>query len=390
MEKHTEKQFLHLLEKKDDINFIAAAITPWHALGISATICQLENEGITLKGYVMIISHPNTGKAIDESNFYLGNNQIEIIEIYDKIEKKNLIDKCKDKFQKYLYYMSKGQKKEKNLYWAAPYKPSYELIPKVAKRKTEYQIQVIVTDEGLADYLMTPYRTWQHVMKLKKGVKRKIESTWSLFIRDPYFESCLQKKNCLRYSQLLKKENDKWVKNEEIILIYKEILKKQKSEKDFSRYSNSILINTDTMYESGILLRNVDVPIFEKICDYGEKKKIPVLLKPHPRELHTERYQELKCEVETEKGEAQETILASLDKMPLCLIGTGSTTLVTAHLLFDVEIISVNKLINRKDLVEKTYFDNFNKTFSDFMKLPTTMEELEKNLNRLEEKYERN
>ena len=139
-----------------------------------------------------------------------------------------------------------------------------------------------------------------------------------------------------------------------------------------------------------MLLRNVDVPIYERICQYGLEEMIPVRLKSHPREQHLDRYTKLKCDIRKENGVAQETILSSLDEMPYCLIGTGSTTLVTAHLLFGVDVISINRMISRKDLLEETYFDNFNKTFSNLMMTPSNMEELIRDLNCIKERHERN
>ena len=108
MKEYTEQEVIQLIAGQPDVNFLAAAITPWHALGIDATILHLTEQGIALKGYIMLVAHNVTGSAINETNFYMTQKaDIQIIYIKPKAEKRTFKEKLIRKIKKYQYYLGK-------------------------------------------------------------------------------------------------------------------------------------------------------------------------------------------------------------------------------------------------------------------------------------------
>lgn len=389
MESYTEQELIKLVAGRPDINFLAAAITPWHALGINAAILQLAEQGIVLRGYIMVVAHDVTGTAIDESNFKaVENMDIQIICILPNTEVRTLKEKLLLKIHKYRYFISLPESKETELlYWLTPLKPSYEMIPRIAE-VTSKRMQFIITDEGLGSYLNSAYDWWLFSF-LESGLKSGIRATWNLLIRDRFFHHSLIRRKQLQWNQLLTGKKKKWNVNTEVVRYYQKILKTEGINKEYDYYAESVLINSDMFSESGVLKDNEDVKVYQYICDLMHKAGVSVVLKVHPREKELERYNEMNCRIEQKNELAQEVILASLERKPYCIVGTASTTLVTARLLFNIETISINYLMDTKKIVNKKAVFDFNDTFDGLVYMPRSREELMDCFREIRSNYER-
>lgn len=388
MKEYTEQEVIQLIAGQPDVNFLAAAITPWHALGIDATILHLTEQGIALKGYIMMVAHNVTGSAINETNFHMTQKaDIQIIYMKEKTEKRTFKEKLVRKAEKYRYYLG-AERSQSNevLYWVTPLKPSYELIPRMAKAISR-KIQFFIADEGLGSYV-TSKTGWCKRSFLEGNIKAGIKSIWTIFFRETFFLHRLNRRKQVKYYQLLLRDKNKWIINETAVKDYRAILTMQKRPADQKEYENKILINGEMLYESGLLTDNADVELYQQICKYAEQYQIPVILKPHPRENKAAvRYAKLPCDMESKGKAAQEVILATSSTRPLCIVGIVSTTLVTAKVLFGIDAISLNYLIDRKALKDCAFFKRFNKTFDNLLYLPKTMEELNENLEEIRSNY---
>lgn len=63
---------------------------------------------------------------------------------------------------------------------------------------------------------------------------------------------------------------------------------------DFSQYAhyeNAIIISGQAYTSSGVMYKNEDITALREICAHCRAKGIPVIIKPHPREMRRERYQ---------------------------------------------------------------------------------------------------
>lgn len=381
MKKYTESEFIELVNSQNDINFLAAAITPWHALGIDAAILQMTQQGISLKGYIMVVAHSVSGTGIDENSFCMKAAEgIKIIQITDIPGTSGFGAKLMNKITTTLYYMGSCNHSKNTdlptLYWVVPLKPSYELIPKIAARHQNYRLSVILIDEGIAGTYLTSTSRWWYLSFKEGGWKSGVRAFWSMFVRDPYFFARLSKQGCIVLNQLLTGKAGSLVPNQPVIAAYRDILRRKKCDKDFSYYSNAVIINSDMLKETGILKSDIDIDILRTICEDMKKQRIPVILKPHPREKEVARYGQLECQIEGSAGIAQESIWGTLKEMPYCVVGFASTTLITAKLLFNIEAISLNYLVQEDFSGDKGVFEKFNHTFSEMIHFPKNIEEL--------------
>lgn len=370
MKTYTEQEFIKLVNSEKDVNFIAEAVTPWHALGVEATIYHLQQQGIHLKGYIICTAHGVTGLGINENSFQMKKNQeIHIILLESPQINRTVKEKLTRRLHKYKYYISNSNDCKNNniLYWARPLNPEYDMLPLIDTKENNRKVVTILTDEGLGTYLNNEL-IWIQCSFQEGGIKSGFQAVMKNLISNKFFMHRLQARRQISYNQLLMRNSGQWIPNEEAIQAYQAILRQGKADKDYSNYSNSVIINTG-LYQ-GIYKNNSDLRALEVVCKELKKKNVHVIVKPHPRDKEVNRFQILECEIEELSGIAQEVIFSGLQEKPYCVIGFDSTTLVSAKLLFDIEAISINVLINSNDLYEGKHFNLFNKMFGDIIQIP--------------------
>lgn len=387
MKSYTEQDFIDLLAKQPEINFLAAAITPWHAMGIDATILKMSEQGIVLKGYIIVVAHALTGATIDECNFHMASlTDLEVVQITGDTAVRTIKQKIKLKYCLYRYYMQRKREIQRidKLYWAVPLQPSYDLIPRVARVIKNKEIQIILTDEGIGSYTLTVLRWWKF-----NFMEGGLRFTRNILVRNVFFKHRLEKREQIQYHRLLKGKRGYLVPDDEAVAYYRKILAMENYKEDFSYYGKSVIINPNMLYESGILKDDSEMKIYTEICDAMVKDKTSVIIKPHPREQNVQKYEALNCCLETKCRVGQETILASLKEKPYCVVGFSSTTLITAKVLFGIQAISANYLIDKDKQRNKKYFTSFNKSFSNLLYMPKNMEELLSNIEEIKMIYEK-
>lgn len=379
MKLYTVEEAISMIGKKKENNFLAAAITPWHALGIDANIYLLRKRGIELKGYIMVIAHPVTGYAITAKDFTIYEEEdITVIGIIQQDTLDNKENIFLKRWKKYIYYIgAKKLKKDypEKLYWVIPLMPSYELIPQIDTPDLFKKVEIIVSDEGMASY-MKNFRVYCACSFQEGGIKGGILYVYHTLLRNPIFMAALQKNHSIQYGQLLERVSRQWVPNQDLINAYRHCMKTTPIEGNYTYYEGAVIINTDPLCEWGEISKNADIEIYKDICKRMKEKEIRVVLKPHPREQNRERYEGLDCIVEQNYKVAQESVFALLSNKPLCVIGLDTTTLVTSKLLFGIEGISVTRLIESQYLKNKRRFLEFNKTFEKVLLIPKTYDEL--------------
>ena len=379
MNEVTEAELKEMISKNKNINFLAAAITPWHALGIDATVKILREQGVILSGYIILVSHTVTGSGLSQEHFNtVQDDKIQFITIKQERIKRTITDKLKNKFEIYQYYL-KPEISQANLdvfYWVVPLKPSYEMIPKIMNGRKNIKLSIYIIDEGIGGTYLTSTLRWIQIAFKEGTLRDGIRALWTLSIRDKFFLFKLMKREAVVYFQLLIWDGRKWVPNQKAIDAYRQVIGRVKTSEKYAIYSNAVIISSDMLKQTGHINNNVDLMIYQSICQILEEKKITCILKPHPRETEIERYSDLNCKVESEKNIAQETILGSIEEMPRCMIGFASTTLITANLLFGIEAISLNKIIKKDLNSDRKVFRKFQETFSTIISFPETVEEL--------------
>ena len=111
-------------------------------------------------------------------------------------------------------------------------------------------------------------------------------------------------------------------------------------------------------------------------------KGLPVIIKPHSREMHRERYQpllDMGCQLEPNQQYPMELVLANLKEKPLGIVGMTSTPLITAKLFWDIPTYSIAGLLRpenmRKDLRKE--MDSFRRKFQRYVKIIKEQDEVD-------------
>lgn len=367
MKSYSWDEILKRIEEDQEINFVAEAMTPLHVLGIEALILHLENSGIKCKGYILAMSHAKTGNGLTDSMFHT--NCYENVEpvLFDGASKK-------EKTIRFYRHLRKRYGGGEAFYYATPLKPSFDRIPSVMVKRPYASLHVYVTEEGAGNYTANPYSLCYNLME-NKGLYNQARAIWDGAIKERIYKSYLEKAGCLLSFLLLDKKAGKLIPNSECAKAYRILLESEVNDSDFSKFEDSIVFAPSLLYESGIVSKRCDVDeykIIQKLLGDGN-----YVLKPHPREKSLSDYEVLKCQIELNNRNSIESIVSHLKKKPRYVIGDSGTALYNLAILFGVKTISINKLIDRRYLIIKDYFDSFNRLFGNIVFIPETKEELE-------------
>lgn len=372
----------HKIKQNNKINFLSFAITPWHALGVMGAMEVLKKKGFQLEGSICICAHATGGILLDKSFFStVASEKIEILYYRgsQSIDKKKMLQ----------FFKSIPKRKGKEFFIVSPLKPQYDILEKVSAIRKSDCIKAVVIDEGLATY-MRDKQSWISIQKREENKKNfdREEIIQKLFL-DNYFQSML-KRNQMFINQNIfcYDKNQKLVLNHRAIYGYRKTLKKMSHEYTIPNardYENAVVINTQPYFEEGRIKTSIDVQILERVCHIFQSQGLKIVLKVHPREVQLERYQKLLCKIDTSGGVPMELLLSSLPVKPKYLVGFTTTTLVTGKLLFDIEGISLARLI-KQDNMEKELGKEFNKfcqLFHRYLRIPTNYTKLEKAIERI-------
>ena len=134
-------------------NFLAMAITPYQAVGVNAAISYLESIGVEINGYILMTSHPETGRTLDESYFRTGNHKIKCIDFEYSFKDRNIIKQIKSRINQFIICRNKSKGIPFYFVWTE----ILNNILSVIKENAPLQDLVFIKiDDGAASYL-SPY-----------------------------------------------------------------------------------------------------------------------------------------------------------------------------------------------------------------------------------------
>ncbi len=366
MEAKTWKEIENEIRNDTSINFIGRAISPLHVLGIESYVLHLRDQGITPRGFILVVPHDETGIGISEDCFHK--------ELYEGVTPVILTDggSIGNKWFTLLKVLF-GHKQKNEIYFANPYRVEFNYVSAIADIRKDTGVHIVLTDEGGGSYLNNPYSfrtnrvpSWGFIDNLRYIL-------YATF-RDNALNHIFKSRNLIEYFLMLKKVGNRWLRNDRCSDQILKILRSRKVAEDYSEFENAVLICPGLIYEAGYLTVGQDVEIYKEILE--KLGNVKCVVKPHPREKNLERYKAMNCFIEQRHSITTEEILASLKNLPKCIIGDSSTTLFSAAALLGVRTISINKLINREYMTNKKYFDSFNDNFDGLVSIPKTKEEL--------------
>lgn len=371
--------FFNIL-KNGNIDFVALAMTPWHAIGIEAFLFEKSNEyNRCITGLVMII--PNNDKYVLHENNFSSKNFADVDFFYiENLSNQNFANNIYNVLSegfdiiRGLNNCRKNENNKKKLNLISPWTPYLPFIEyfKDETISNKYKPNFVVVDEGLGIYLSKKSQKMgiKHASKFSRlaEIKLKIYKYADKFlgkISTRYIE--LEKRFIYEFETSLKKK-------ENIINLYKKIIEFKSADLEIDA-DNVALIITEPLPEYNIVSEKQEYNILKEILQIFHDNNIKLLIKPHPYE-DKDKYDFLKKDnVNIIKNNIPvEEILTNIN--PICVIGTISTVLVNSKLIFDIKTISLVNLLKIDDeLIEHTT-NEFKGLTEDFIHFPDSIDEI--------------
>ncbi len=367
MDFYTE-DLINEINSTEECDFIACAVTFLHAIGINAAIKQLFDQGIRLKGYVLILAHPTTGRILKEEDFQLDNTDIVVRNYADRYRECHHVA-FKGRWLAIKEASKKKQVKKIYVVWTELDYRWYEIMTHI---KWSYQLCYIRIDDGGGSYV-DQFKNSFMVEMYERISSRfdKCKAFYRIFFRCS-FNKILQKQlishgNYIdnRIFRASGHNQGIFTPNEEIIPYYRAEFKRigrTIPKEVISICSAAVLVNTQCLAENKITDGHLDLNLYEKVVDIAREIGLSVVLKPHPRELNVEKYKRLRIKL-IPSDTAQEAILANLEEKPKCIVSIFSSALLNAWGLFDIPAISLAKIMLKEDINEE-----FRRQLMDFIK----------------------
>jgi len=370
------------LENKK-IDFVAVAISSWHALGIDAFIYNLSNElGRKVKGLILILPHPEDGYLLREKDFLHSDFADLKFDYVEGISKnQNFISERVPNFISKYRHIFSGLKniRSKNgvnrLYLISPLIPYIELLlffdnePISAK----YDPVFVLVDEGYGTYISK--KNWNMANRMDYAILDLISSKIFRTV-DYIFRKMIMKSMTIEDKFLFKRESPLIV-NEEVASSYKEVLKLRKNDIKRDNFEKTIIIISQPLSENNIILLEDELNTMSSLIKFINKKGIKPILKPHPREKKDKYNNLIGCDFEIiEDNYPVEEIIPIVN--PFCVIGYASTALLNSKIFYDITAISLTDLLSIKDSEMFNFGEEFKNLTSNYVNFVDDLEDINK------------
>ena len=386
-----EFEMAKMSSKDVENNFIALAITPWHAHGIDASLMLLEEQGVNLRGIIFICTFVGRKKVLAPSNFIYKKDGIRFVEC--EFEESSWKSKIQYNFNALCYLVqNKRHKYLGEFYVLNTLFPNLIWLSLFADVIPNKKIIYIITDEGSGSYITSKKNIWitQHFSKDQTSITRFMEYIKLMLL------SCMRKiirkigdyllhdqnRYCNNFLFLTNKKTGKLYKNETIIGKYKIVFEKHAHTLTVP-LENKILINTQPLMESSIVTS--DEALWERILEAVQSRNIPIVLKPHPSEKDAGKYLRIK-DIEIIQEKCSQEQMITENNMPVCVIGPYSTTLITLTLFWNILAISLAYLYLAEGKINKRFIETirtFIEIFNGIIKFPKNIGEFESMLDEI-------
>ena len=353
-----------LIKANPDIAYVATATTPWHAIGVVASVLSqgLENK----RGIVLINIHDTYGKPlIDESNFsQLGNS----VEVYISTRNQNKIKTVVN----LLRFTTCANSGDRTISVISARNINLHIASAIKLNTNGTNVNLIKYDEGLATYFPQGKveRNRNIVTKLIRIVDKLFIKLYSIFYKSS--------NACLFYQK-----KDNVTINESIIPYYKRAIESTSEEsgvENISLFEDSVIICPNA-WQRGKVTDNADTKVVLSILKHLQSNNIKFVIKLHPRDTWSKDiYKDYLSFIYNTSGVSMETILSSVKTPARALIGFSSTVLVTAKLFWDLRVVNIADLVDNTQLGQMYWNEKyyFTKIFGNYVASPKTLDELYK------------
>ena len=373
-----------ILNRNENINFLALAVTVLHANGIDACVRKCEEEGIKLEGFVLLPAHPQTGRKLTKYSFFLLNSNISVCGFDYESKRFKKTRRLKDRL---FAYRSARKNTNTRVIYVAWTEVAFEWVNYIEKAVPNSKVCFIILDDGGGSYANKykdelQFEIYKHPGQLKC---LSIAKTWIKVTYMKMLQRSLNKNARVVDNRIFiveKRKNKKvFIKNEAIVKYYN--MSYEKGAKavpgaEAKLFEKAVIINTQCLEENNIIEGAIDLDIYKGLCKELTKNGFRIVIKPHPRELHPERYSSINGELSLSNSFSQELLIFRTFERPLCVISVFSSTLLNCNGLFDIPAISLAKIFKKTGKVNKTFINQLNTfiiDYSNVIQFPNTIEE---------------
>lgn len=381
-------QYIAEESSKNNIDFVAFVMSPFHALGVDAFIYDtFKKKGKILNGLIFVTPKSNT-YWVKESNLLclkFANIQLIYLETSGPINSIYLVKTVISILKGFLQTTTEGKDQKRSLYIINPrYIPfeSFHLFEhKEIKKK--YSIKFVIIDEGVGSYI--DLKALDIIRKNEmdvEGVNKKshIKNTITKFI--PYISKYSMKYlTNVEDRKIFIQKSGKLIPNNSSIEAYKNVLtfgKKEIPEIILPFVKNNwAIIATQPFVDYG-QINSVDyLFIIKKTINILIENNFKVMLKPHPREKE-ELYESLLKEKQVFVLPKSEILENVLPFNPSVIIGITTTTLITSNIFYNVPSISLSNILNKysNNVALNVSIEQFEGKFFEFVYFPSSYTQL--------------
>lgn len=370
---------INLILGKKDYDYIAIALTPWHAYSILAAVMKLQNMNKQqLNGIIIIIKNSNESFLIDENYFIAINADCYN---YNPIHSvKDLL--CQEIISTYYCFTKRNNRKtEKEFYVLSQQQPHVLMIAMAKRTINDKNIVAVICDEGAGSYINTSKDRINIGKENNRSFLKYLKSIYEEYILIPLVSKKLVMSDSFFNMCLLKKKQNKVEINQLMSIYYKKSLEAHLKYTNFSApviEGKYVLVNTQPMTKEDMQDENEINSLWEEIIRLYIGEGYKVVVKPHPREKDILKYSKMGADVINEKQVAQELLLMKM-KTPFILIGVFSTTLLTAPIFNDVNSVCLAPIVREMKSISRDYrseLDRFIDTFGNITKMISSIDEL--------------
>ncbi len=351
----------YMIQNEGKIKFVCSIITAWHLIGLKSYLLKLKEENNnTVEGIVFIEKHPVNGYLIKDDMLDFGWGVI-----------------CHCVYgsgtDSVLRELANYHSFESDFHVITPCFPEIILCNKIM-RHFSVKAKAIVLDEGVGSYDTSLLRWAKSVMIDTKSLRDSLH-----FVGRYFYQRFLKayKRIKVENFMLFKDNSGELSVDEDVVRYYTKLMNQSAGgaiEVEENRY---ILFFTNPLEEEGNVIGDDLINIYNEIVSICEARGYSVLFRLHPRETLLDKYKDFK--IITSQASSSEDLLNRLEKKPAYVIGAHSTSLVTAKLFFDIQAITIGKILynySRTDYC-KHLIDKYNKNFSSVVYIPSSLEEID-------------
>lgn len=374
------------INKDSSINFIASAITPLHMIGIQATINNLNDQGIILKGFILNRPHGKTGRIDLNSKKFYGANDIKCVP-FDMCLSNGKIPLI----ESHIVALKKAmQNKQNRVIYVLWTKVEYDWLYLLDRYTSGYKAIYVIIDDGAGSYACRFFNELslenERTLKLQSvtiGTRLKaFVKILTMIVYDELLIFFIKNGGGIIDNRIFLMSNNYKIlgKNKSIASYYVNTFRNSVNQADCFRetriLNGSILFNTQCLVESGVIDGNLDYELYKIAIGIAKKICDKVVIKPHPRENDIGKYNRLDVVI-LETNCTQESLLAVTSEPPFCVVSIYSSTLLNAKGLFDIPAISLAKIFLEYDLNSdlRATLREFIRQYSNIIMFPSSFEE---------------